>query len=323
MAAAVWRGRITFGMVSIPVRLHKAARRERIRFHHVYRPAELPDTEEEAAPEIEPPPEEPPKGRRLPEVPVRAEAAAPAPEPVARVRNVPVDETTDARLERPQILKGFEIEKDRYVTLEPAEIAALRPRTSTEMTIAEFVRLEEVDPIFFETSYYAVPDRGGEKPYVLLFRALSESGYAAVGSLAMHGREHATLIRPGRHGLIVHTLFFENDVREEEEYRSDATAVDTKEVELARRFVSALAAPFDPGKLKDTYEERLRELIEARKGTTVAAAQEPEGARRAPVVDIMEALRKSLEMVRKPAKREESGTPSRTAASKNRRARSR
>jgi DNA end-binding protein Ku len=309
-------------MVSIPVRLHKAARRERIRFHHVYRPAELPEPEDEAIPEEPAPaPVPPPKGR-IHEVPARgSEATGPAPEAVARVRNMQVAETSESPVAPPQILKGFEIEKDRYVTFEPREVAALRPRTSTELDITEFVRLQEIDPVFFETSYYAVPDRGGEKPYVLLFKALAESGYAALGSLAMHGREHAALIRPGRHGLILHTLFYENEVRTNEEYHSDTALVEAKEVELAKKFVSALAAPFEPGKLKDTFEERLQELIEARAGTAVEAYEKGEVTRRPPAIDIMEALRKSLEMVRKPPKRENASAPPRAPGSGKRRAR--
>jgi DNA end-binding protein Ku len=99
---------------------------------------------------------------------------------------LPVSGFEDAPVEKPRVLKGYEIEKDRYVTFEPHEVASLRPRTSTELEMGPFVRLEEIDPIFFETSYYAVPDRGGEKPYALLYCALAETGYAAIGSLAMH-----------------------------------------------------------------------------------------------------------------------------------------
>lgn len=306
MAASVWRGRLAFGMVSIPVRLYKAARRERIRFRHVYRPAELGESERDTtgdeAPEI-------PMARgKVHELPKRAPLPdEPAPEAVpddtvARVRNLPVREEDDAPIESPRILKGFEIEKDRFVTLDPAEVAAMRPRTSTELEIAEFVKLEEIDPVFFDSSYYAVPDGGGEKPYALLFRALTETEYAAVGSLAMHGREHATVIRPGAHGLILHTLFYANEVRAEEEFRTDAELVGAKELELAKTLVRALAAPFEPSKLKDTFEERLRELIEARAESAVSSYRQGEPAvNRPPAADILEALRKSLELARKPA----------------------
>jgi len=311
-------------MVSIPVRLFKAARRERIRFHHVYRPGPDPDSE----PEEDTAPDPLPKGvrefpRRTPETPPPSPEPAPEPEPVARVRYVPTGDVEDAPVERSQLLKGFEIEKDRYVTFEPQEVAALRPRTSTELSIAEFVRLEEIDPVFFETSYYAVPDPGGEKPYALLFRALSETRYAAVGSLAMHGREHATVIRPGTRGLILHTLFYQAEVRADQEYQIDPALVTAKELDLAKMLIGALAAPFDPGKLKDTFEERLRSLIEARAQTAVSAYQHAESPNRAPVVDIMEALRKSLEMAKKPPQSERSKGPAREKAPRARARRSR
>jgi len=300
MASTVWRGRLVFGLVSVPVRLVKAARRERIRFHNVYRPAAPAETAEEEEPEeIAPPPKRGPQAN-IHELPRREAAEQPEPPSIARIRNMPVAENDQAPVEKSEVLKGYEIEKGRYVTFEPHEIAAARPKTSTELTMTEFVRLDEIDPIFFETSYYAMPDRGGEKPYALLFKALAESEYAAVGSLAMHGREHATVIRSGRHGLIVHSLFYPNEVRADEEYRSDTSLVNAKELELARTFVTTFAAPFDASKLKDSLEEQLHKLIEARAGTAIDAYEHGEVTPRAPVVDLMEALRKSLEMARKP-----------------------
>lgn len=264
MPATVWRGRLAFGMVSIPVRLHKAARRERIRFRHVYRPAEEPEPEENLA---SPPPKAAPPQGNLREMPRTASAdEPPVREPIAFIRNQPLGEISRAPVEKRDVLKGYEIEKDRFVALEPREVAALRPQTSTELAIAEFVKLEEIDPLFFDASFYAAPDRGGEKPYALLYRALAETGYAAVGSLAMHGREHATVIRPGRRGLILHTLFYANEVRADEEYAADTALVSAKELDLAKLFVRALAAKFEPAKLKDTFEERLHALIHTRAG---------------------------------------------------------
>ena len=317
MATSVWRGRLAFGMVSIPVRLFKAARRERIRFHKVYRPTEIaePTTppregiHEISEPALAGPPDE--AGT------VDTQAGPPGGE-VARVHNVATGEGGGEPLAETEILKGYEISKDRYVTFEPREIAALRPRTSTELSILEFVRLSEIDPLFFDTSYYLAPDGGGQKAYALLHRALAESGYAALGSFAMHGREHAALIRPGGHGLILHTLYRAGEVRAEEEYRGDPALVNAKELELAKRLIGALAARFDPEKLKDTFEERLRTLIDARADRAVEAYQRGEPAKGAPVVDIMQALRKSLEMVRKPPRSEQAGTTIRRRAGRRR-----
>jgi DNA end-binding protein Ku len=194
--------------------------------------------------------------------------------------------------------------EDQYVVLEPKEIDALRPRTSTELEIMEFVLLEEIDPIFFDTSYYLWPDRGGEKPYAILLEALRQSGYVALGSVAMHGREHAVVIRPATRGLALHTLYYANEVRSNEEYGSDPKVVGSKELELANMLVQALAAKFEPEKLKDTFEERLRELIDSRAQVAVASEQPRMEPARATVVDLMEALWKSLEAARKPVKSE-------------------
>jgi DNA end-binding protein Ku len=318
----VWRGRLAFGMVSIPVRLYKAARRERIRFHHVYRPAEIPEPPASPTEESEEPSPVAPSSK-IAKLPLPAPTGSmPVPESVARVRNMPVGELTQSPVPSAAVLKGFEIEKDRYVTFEPKELAAIRPRTSTELTIGEFVRLQEIDPIFFETSYYAAPDRGGEKPYALLFTALAETNYAAVGTLAMHGREHATLIRPGRRGLILHTLFYENEVRADEEYQTDPALVAPKELDLAKMVIRALAAPFDPGKLKDKFEERLRQLIDSRTEMAVSADAHGDVAKPAwPLVDIMDALRKSLEMVRKPPKSEKAEPAAKALQNRHRGAR--
>jgi DNA end-binding protein Ku len=293
MASTTWRGRIAFGMVSIPVRLYKAARRERIRFHHVYRPEVVDE-------------EEPSPGPRLvaPADPTPVEPDEEA--PVARVRHVPMmapeePEEPAAPIAKERILQGFELEKDRYVVFDRAEIAALKPKTSTELAIEEFVRLAEIDPVFFDTSYYVEPDRDGEKPYAVLYTALSDSGYAAMGTFAMHGREHAAVVRPGRRGLILHTLFYANEVRAEGEYAVDASLAAPKERQLAVTLVEALAAPFEPEKLKNTQEEKLRALIESRAERAVPGAAPSPAKVATPPIDILEALRKSLAAAKKPA----------------------
>ena len=320
MPATVWRGRLTFGMVSIPIRLYKAARRERIRFRRVYRPSGTSEAEtaegtklvENDEPVIAEPDAE--SDQKLSE-PALAETGTAA-NTVARVRNLSVAESNEEPVEKQNVLKGFEIEPNRYVALEPHEVAALRARTSTELDIVEFVRMEEIDPLFLDTSYFAAPDRGGEKPYALLFRTLTESGYAAIGSLAMHGREHATVIRSGRRGLILHTLFYANEVRAEEEHSADAGLVSRKELEIAKLLVEAMAGRFEPGKLKDVYEERLRALIDKRAAAGIAEYPEREETHRpAPVVDILDALRKSLAAARKPPQTEQR---SKSAAHRNR-----
>jgi len=254
-------------MVSIPVRMYKAARRERIRFHRVYRPAQAnrEEPEFEAEPEPEFAPEPLPKSGKLRELSipeVDTPAIEPEPEPVARVRSMPATDVADERIQPSQILKGLEVEKDRYAVLDPSEVAALRPRTSSEFEIGQFVHMEEVDPLFLDISYFLEPD-GAEKPYALLYRALANTGYAALGSLAMHGREHAALIRAGKRGLILHTLFYAKEVRLDEEHGADGDLVGAKELELAETLVRALAAPFDPewDPENQEYKQKARALL--------------------------------------------------------------
>jgi DNA end-binding protein Ku len=206
---------------------------------------------------------------------------------------------------RNEIAKGYEYEKDRFVMLSREELAKITPQTAREMQILEFVKPDDVDPIYFETSYYMIPDRGGERAYGLLFEALRQSGFVGVAQLAMHNREHIALIRPGKSGLVLHTMFYEDEVRRSEEYRTDA-AVAPKELELAMMLVNNLAAPFDPSKYHDTYREKVEALIQAKiAGKEVVDAP---AARTGPVVNILEALQQSLQQSardRKPAGRQE------------------
>jgi DNA end-binding protein Ku len=210
---------------------------------------------------------------------------------------------TEAAVQPSEILKGYEVEKDEFVVLAPEEVAALRPRTSSELEITEFVRVEEIDPAYYDTSYFVVPESGGEKAYSLLFATLKETGHAGMGLLAMHGREHVVLIRAASEALVLHTIFYANEVGRAT-YRADSDRANAKELELAKMLVGALEAKFEPEKWKDRYEERLKALIESR--APVASARAPEHTpRQVPAADIMEALRKSLERARKPVASEQ------------------
>jgi len=124
-------------------------------------------------------------------------------------------ETNDVVSEK-QVVKGYEYEKNRYVALDPEELKSLESKTATEMQIEEFVSLSEVDPVYFETSYYVAPEAAGEKAYALLFEALRTSNLVAVSQLSMHSREHVVIVRPGKHGLLAHTMFFSSEVRADE-----------------------------------------------------------------------------------------------------------
>ena len=314
MAASVWRGRITFGLVSIPVRLVKAARRERIRFQRVSRAARV----EEPADDFDEA-ETPAAPSRVLEFPSKGRGGGQPPpvdeeDPVVPVRNAAVSGTNDAPVMRSEILKGFAVSKDQFVVVAPEDVAALRPKTSAELEITEFVKVQDIDPIHLDTSYYVVPDKGGEKPYGLLFATLKETGHAGMGSLAMHGREHVVVIRAGHEALVLHSMFYANEVGRPP-FQVEGEGATAKELSLAKMLVGALEANFAPEKWKDSYEERLKALVESRTPVTSAGAPElPEA--QVPATDILEMLRKSLERARKPVSREEKAPQSKRAPAK-------
>ncbi len=295
MAATVWRGHLTFGLVSIPVRLYPAARAKKVRLNQVYRPRRdlVEDFLEEETARPEPPPERisvvrPPLAETLPAVTVSG--------PQARVHYTPDAPRTDFDRE---VVKAFEYEKDRYVTLDKPDLDRLAVKTSTDMEIAEFVKLEEIDPVFFETSYFVAADPGGEKPYALLFAAMRRSGHVGIATVAMHRREHVVILRPGEKGLMLHTMFYADEVRREQEYAAAPDLVTSRELDMAALLVQALTGTFQPEKYKDSYQEKLNALIENRLAGVEKSQGEPAQTAK-PVVDIMEALKSSLARLKKP-----------------------
>lgn len=294
MAATIWRGQLTFGLVSFPVRLYTAARKERIRLHHVRKNTaeRLPDAEPD-------PDEEPMPGPALDEP--EAPAAG-----VTRLKQEFVASRDERPVPREETLKGYAVAPEQYVTFTDEELRKLRPATSPDMQILRAVRLADIDPVYFDTSYYVVADSGGERAYALLFAALQQTQYVALARVAMHGREHIMVVRPGAKGLLAHTMFFSNEIRAANEYAANTGEVAPKELDLAKTFVNAIAGPFAPEEFKDSYKEQIQNLISSKVARKEVARSTPESAEAtaAPVVDIMEALRKSLEVARKPAKSE-------------------
>jgi DNA end-binding protein Ku len=160
-----------------------------------------------------------------------------------------------------------------------------------------------VDPVYFDASYYLIPDgNAGDKPYHLLMRALEEEQHAALAKMVRSQREYLVIIRPARGGLTLHTLFYEDEVREVEEYgESEPVEVGKQELELARQFVQAMAVDFHPEKYHDSYREAVLELLEAKaKGQTLVTPEAPVAK---PTSDLMAALKASLQMNKKPPKK--------------------
>ncbi|MDQ6678913.1 MAG: hypothetical protein M3Z09_16640 [Acidobacteriota bacterium] len=293
MATAVWRGQLTFGLVTFPVKLFAAARRETIRFRNLRKRPEDEDPEPESQPvtaEVKKP------------GPVAVRAAAirpsPAPEPVY----TPEDRITRAAAEPPDapvvtpVVKGYEFEKDRFIAIDPAEIRKLAKSTSRDLEVMEFVHWDEIDPAYLDASYFLVPDPGGEKPYSLLFAAMKKTGFAALGQLAMHGREQILVVRTGGKGLVGHTMFYANEVRRDEEFAANPDQVSAKELELAATLIKHLAGPFQPEQYANAYRERVQALIDQKvKNVPVAEETAAVAPMRAKPIDILDALKKSLE----------------------------
>jgi DNA end-binding protein Ku len=217
----------------------------------------------------------------------------------SRIKQVIYCQAEEKPVPRSELVKGYEYEKDRYVEIDEEDIKKVAPKTAKVMEILEFVKAEQVDPIYLESSYYVAPDEGGEKPYALLFQALRESKYYALAKVAMHNREHIIILRPGSKGILSHTMYYADEIRQVEEFRTDTSLVKDKELDMAKMLISSLEADFEPEKYHDTYRENLQKMIEAKiEGKKVV---ETPAAHVAPVIDIMEALKKSLAEKKKPA----------------------
>jgi DNA end-binding protein Ku len=160
------------------------------------------------------------------------------------------------------------------------------------MEILEFVKLDEMDPIYFDSSYYITPEDAGVKAYKLLMNAMQESGYGAIAKLTMHQREHIVVIRPGTKGMTLHTMFYTNEIRAAETVATDNVELKDQEKKLAEQLIQSLAAPFEPQKYRDEYQENVRGMISAKlKGQEITEVPQQHLA---PVIDLMEALKKSL-----------------------------
>jgi DNA end-binding protein Ku len=312
MASTVWRGFVTFGLISIPVRLYRAARAEKVTFRRLHREEPLSNPRLIAGVQIDSPAGRPLRALGSSELGERSElklvsATTPsAGEPdrsapvLTPVRQASIRKESDEIVAAESVVKGYEYEKDRFVEIDPEELKNAAAQTSSEIAIEEFVKLADIDPVYFETSYYVSPEAAGEKAYALLYRSMQETGLVAIAQFAMHNREHVVVLRPGKKGMLAHTMFYATEVRSSDEHRADTSAVTNKELNLARTLVDSLAAPFEPEKYRDTYRERLEALVAMKvQGQTATPVETPKANGR--VVDLSEALRKSLANLKKPA----------------------
>jgi DNA end-binding protein Ku len=323
MASTVWRGYITFGVISIPVRLFRAARAERVSLRRLRRQEPAPSFEElsEAHSRFGPASRTPGGTSRQsePRLTLVSKSTAPnvTPAPVlTSVKQASISKDSDEIVPTESVVKGFEFEKDRFVEIDAEELKNAAAQTSTEMQIEEFVKLADIDPVYFETSYYVSPEAAGEKAYALLYRSMELTHLVAIAQFAMHGREHVVVLRPGKTGMLAHTMFFATEVRSDEEHRADTKAVSEKELTLAQTLIDSLTAPFEPGKYRDTYRETLEALIAAKVEGQAAASPVANTRSRARVADLTEALNQSLANLKKPAGSERQARKQEEAVSK-------
>jgi len=213
-----------------------------------------------------------------------------------RIQQKRVDPETGEEVSYEQIVKGYELTRDRYVVINPDELDALDPEKTRTIDIEDFVDLDEIDPLFYEHPYYLAPDTGASKPYKLLLEALKATNKVAIARVVIRSKEYLTAIRPAGDVLTMETMLFADELIDpgdiDELPDEDVNATD-REVEMARQLIESLATDFEPSKYRDEYRERVLELIERKAaGQEVAMPAEPEAP--AAVPDLMAALEASL-----------------------------
>src|SRR6202451_753770 len=242
MAASGWSGYLTFGLISMPVKLFSGARSSGISFNMLHR------------------------------------------DDLSRLKQQYVCLADGKVVERSDTVKGYEFRKGEYVVIEPEEIKKIEPKTAKTMEILEFVKTSEVDPVYFESSYYMVPEEAGRRPYALLTKALEESQYVAIAKLTMHNREYTVFLRPHKGGMMLHTMYYAEEVKEVESFGAPDVEIKDAEIKIAHQLIEALAGEWDPEKYHDSFQENLKKLIKARlEGEEVPPVERPKKMER--VVD--------------------------------------
>jgi len=264
----IWNGSISFGLVNIPIGLALATQRTDIAFRTLHRECGTP---------------------------------------IKQKRWCPFHERD---VEPEELVKGWEVAKGEFVFVEESDLESVALQRSQSIEILRFVRLDDVDPVFFDRTYYLAPASADaqRRPYVLLLRAMQESGMAAVGKFVLWGKENLCLIRPQGDTLALETLFFAEDVRSKAEIEEavEATEVRDAELALAGQVIQSLAGEWEAAEFENEYRRDLRAMLEAKLAGEPVARPEP--APETPVVDLMEALRRSVAEVQE--KREAAAKPS-------------
>lgn len=259
MPRAIWSGAISFGLVNVPVKLFSAVSPKDVRFHQLEAKTN------------------------------------------ARVRQKRVSAATGEEVPFDQIVKGYEVGPETYVVVTPEELDSLDPKATRTIDIEAFVGLSDIDPIYFERPYYLVPDKGGTKAYALLVAAMRQSDRVAIARLVLRTKQYLAALRPVGDVLVLETLFYADEVVPVDQLDDvpamDDVEVSEREVAMAQQLIESLAMDFEPGRYRDTYRERVLELIEQKAAghKIVPAARDEESAK---VVDLMAALEASVAAAR-------------------------
>lgn len=271
MPRSIWSGAVNFGLVSIPIKLYSAVSQKDVSFHQIDKRS----------------------GSRIKYKRVSAKSG----------REVPYEE----------IAKGYEVSKDEYVVFDQDELEDLDPERTHTIDIEDFVELSDIDPIYFESTYYLTPGQGGSKAYSLLHKALGDSGRVGIGRVVLRTKEYLCAIRPMGKALALSTMLYPDEIVPASEIKDmpdrRATVAD-RELKAAKQLIDSLATEFDPKKYHDTYRERLMDVIDKKaKGETLEieapAEDEPQ------VLDLMEALRASVEAASSKGTKKKSSSGSR------------
>ena len=224
-----------------------------------------------------------------------------------------VRKDTGEHVDPEDIVRGFEVSKGQYVPLEDEDLDRLDVELTKAIDICDFVDLDEIDPVYFRKAYYLLPEDGAEKPYLLLVRALDETGKVGIAKVVIRNKQHLAALRPVNGTLVLETMYYADEVRKPDKVKAKSD-VRAAEVEMAKSLVENLSEPFDPEKYDDTYRKELLGLMRAKaKGKKLPEPQEDEGGE---VIDLMQALRESVEKTKRSARKR---TPARKTSSASKR----
>jgi DNA end-binding protein Ku len=306
MSQAVWTGSISFGLVSIPVKLYPATEPKDVRFHLYDRRTgkrvhyERVTRDDEAA-RFEPEPSSD-------DSPGEDEDTPPFGDDIGRA--VSADTASARGVEREDVVKGFELPSGDLVTVTDEELVSIAPERSRTIEIEEFVDLADIDPVFYEKSYHVGPVRGlgAERPYALLLRAMQGAGMVGIGRFVLRTKPHVVAIRPLKDALALETMFFADEVRIPADLTSGLSdlAISDREVKTARQLISAMAAEWIPEKHADVYREELLDLLRSKPATS--PTEQTSTSVESPIGDLMSALRASVEAARRRGAKKTAGS---------------